>query len=107
MYSKPHSEITATGTVMCRFPAASAKFGSISQNISTQRAKIMKHVSQIIFCLFRFKSRDSSRQKGISQWQIKSAEPTTHHPPRIRFKYQGISSGTLPDQMMRNSAKFR
>ena len=35
----------------------------------------------IIFCLFRFRSRDSSRQKGISQWQMKSAEHTYHQPP--------------------------
>ena len=65
----------------CRLPAASLKFGSISQNISTQRAKSIQQVSQIIFCLLRFRSRDSSRQNGISQWQMKSSEQMVHQPP--------------------------
>jgi hypothetical protein len=43
----------------------------MSQNMSTRRAKIMKHVIQIILRLLRFKSRESRRQKGMSQWQTK------------------------------------
>ncbi len=71
------------------------------------RAKIIQEVSQIIFCLLRLRSRESRRQNGISQWQMKSSEQMVHQPPRMRFRYHGISSGTLPDQMMRNSAKVR
>ena len=67
----------------------------------------MKQVIQIIFCLLRLMSRESSRQKGISQWQTKSSEQMVHQPPWMRFRYQGSSSGMLPDQMMRNSAKVR
>src|SRR6185437_7440463 len=90
-----------------RLPAAPLKFGSISQNMSTRRAKSIQQQIQIILLLFRFRSRDSSSVKGISQWQIKSAEQTTHHPPWMRFRYHGSSSGMLPDQMIRNSAKQR
>src|ERR1700727_1971633 len=91
----------------CRFRAESAKFGSINQNKSNARAKSIQQVSQIILFLFRFRSRDSSSVNGITQWKMKSIEQTTHHPPRMRFRYQGISSGTLPDQMIRYSANER
>ena len=36
---------------------------------------------------------------------MKSSEQIVHQPPWMRFRYQGISSGILPDQMIRNSAK--
>src|SRR5579871_835618 len=93
--------------MMRKFQCASGKPGSMSQNISTQRAKIMKQVSQIIFFLLRFRSRDSNRQNGISQWQMKFNEQMIHQPPRMRLRYHGISSGELADQMIRNSAKVR
>src|SRR5580693_1780279 len=108
--------MTARGTVTkarrlmpspVKLLAASWKFGSMIQNISRQRAKSMKITTAERRVLSRFRFRERSRQKGISQWQMKSAEQITHHPPRIRDRYHGISSGTLPDQMMRNSAKVR
>src|ERR1700733_15838567 len=91
----------------CRFRAESAKLGSISQNRSNERANSIQHVSQIILFLFRFRSRDSSSVNGITQWKMKSQVQTTHHPPRMRLRYQGISSGTLPDQMIGYSANDR
>src|SRR5665213_1814614 len=90
-----------------RFPAAPLKFGSISQNMSIRRAISIQQQSQIILLLLRFRSRESSRQNGTSQWQMKSSEQMVHHPPWMRLRYHGSSSGMLPDQMIRNSAKVR
>src|SRR5215471_6967973 len=90
-----------------RLPAASGKFGSMSQNISMQRAKIIQLASQIIFDFERLKSRDSRMQNGINQWLMKFSEQMTHQPPRMRARYHGISSGMLPDQMIKNSANVR
>ena len=45
--------------------------------------------------------------KGISQWKITSSVATTPQLPRMRSRYHGISSGELPDQIIRNAANAR
>ena len=48
----------------------------------------------------RLRSRDSNSAKGKAKWKRIMMSATTPHPPRMRFKYQLISSGRLPAQMI-------
>ena len=45
---------------------------------------------------------DSSNANGMKKCPNTSAIATKPHDPRMRAMYQGISSGRLPDQMIRN-----
>src|SRR5579859_5390650 len=83
------------------------KLGSISMNISQQRAKIIHLATMMMRRLLRLISRESSNANGISQWKMKSSEYRMPQCPRMRSRYQGISSGELPDQMIRNCEKLR
>ena len=51
---------------------------------------------------FFLTSLDSSSTNGSTKWPKMSARPTHCHPPPMRFRYQGISSGRFADQMIRN-----
>ncbi len=42
-----------------------------------------------------------SSRNGSMKWNSRIASPTAPHPPRKRARYQWISSGRLPDQMIR------
>ncbi len=53
------------------------------------------------------RSCDSSSTKGSMKCPTTSAMATQPHEPVVRCTYQGISSGRLPDQMIRNCEKFR
>ena len=44
----------------------------------------------------RFTSRNSRMKKGIKNWKTMSNTATICQPPRVRLKYQGISSVRLP-----------
>src|SRR5471032_3491318 len=50
----------------------------------------------------RFRSRESSRAKGSAKWPSTKARATYSQPPFSRVRYQGISSGRLPAQIIRN-----
>src|SRR5580693_8939667 len=50
----------------------------------------------------RLISRESSSANGSANCSSTSATPMYCHPPAKRFKYQGISSGRLPDQITNN-----
>ena len=81
------------------------KFGSISQNMSKQRAKIIHMAHRHMRFLLRLMSRESSSENGMSQWKMKSRVMIMPQCPRMRSRYQLISSGRLPDQMIRNCPK--
>src|SRR5260221_13498629 len=46
--------------------------------------------------------RDSKRKNGTTKWKKTRKITTVFHPPAVRRTYQTISSGRLPDHMMRN-----
>src|SRR6476620_12010540 len=83
------------------------KFGSMRRNISQQRAKTIHMPTITMRRLLRLMSRESSRENGMSQWKMKSKVKITPQWPRIRSRYQEISSGELPDQIIRNWEKFK
>src|SRR5579863_2941521 len=108
-------ETMAAGTAMYsrmpkekwRFLAASLKLGSMSQNRSKALAKIIHWQTLTRRFLLRLMSRESRREKGMTQWKMKSRVMMMPQWPRMRSRYQLISSGRLPDQMMRNCPKAR
>src|SRR5581483_4276536 len=50
----------------------------------------------------RFRSRESNRANDSAKWPTTRSNAITFQPLFRRIMYQGISSGRLPDQMMRN-----
>ena len=45
--------------------------------------------------------RIRSRKNGAAKWKTTSTMPMATQPPCIRCRYHMISSGRLPDQMIR------
>jgi len=57
--------------------------------------------------LFFLRSAESSAANGSAKWPITMTIATAPQEPRMRAMYQGISSGRLPDQMIRNCENER
>ena len=55
----------------------------------------------------RFRSRFSSRTYGSMKWPTISSTLTQSQLPVTRERYQGISSGRFPIQMIRNCEKLK
>ena len=86
----------------CRLRRASAKLGSISQNMSQQRAKIIACRPGREALLVPLQIAREQQAKGMQPVEDEIQRGDTPQPPRMRSRYQGISSGRLPDQMIRN-----
>ena len=56
---------------------------------------------------FRLKSCCSNTRNGKAKWKTMSITPIYPQPPFIRVRYQVVSSGRLPDQMIRNCEKLK
>ena len=83
-----------------RLREASLKLGSMSQKRSKALARIIHWQTRTRRFLLRLMSRDKSSEKGITQWKMKSRVMMMPQWPRMRSRYQLISSGRLPDQMI-------
>src|ERR1019366_6091065 len=78
------------------------KFGTMYQNRSTTRMKIMNIASGASLLRFRFKSCDNMIPNGTKKWNMTIKIATGAQPPRIRCRYQPISSGRFADHVIRN-----
>src|SRR6185369_8153807 len=97
-----HSPPIATGsttsaqvTVIVR-----EKFGSTIQIKSTYRISISHTASQTRRVTSRLNGRDNRIAKGTAKWNRARNTPKKPQPPLIRFKYQLISSGKSPAQII-------
>src|SRR6516165_494049 len=88
---------------MTKCPSENA--GRIIQERSTNRMKTTRAAASESVRGFRFARRDRSRRNGRTNWRKRTASPTYPQPPRKRARYHEISSGRLPDQMMRYCEK--
>ena len=58
-----------------------------------------------IICGSRFTVRDSSRANGTAKWNSTRPAPTIRQLVCCRWRYQAISSGRLPAQVIRYCEK--
>ena len=76
------------------------------QNISTRRINSTKIATSESKIGLRLLPRASRIRNGAMNWKITSASVKNHQPPSARRRYQGLSSGRLADQMIRNCERF-
>jgi hypothetical protein len=86
----------------CRSSPVCGNSGRTSQKRSTTRTARMARATIPTVRARRFTPRESSTRKGTAKWKTTRNRPTSRQPPWNRRRYQGISSGRFPDQMIRN-----
>ena len=82
-----------------------ANAGWVSQNTSTRRMKTTSAATAPRIRGLRLADAGRRSRKGSTKWSRTSAAPTQPQPPCRRRRYHGISSGRLPDQMIRYCEK--
>ena len=75
--------------------------GAISQNRSISRTASTKTATLSSSAGWRLTCRDSSTTNGATKCPTISVIPTARQPVCSRCMYQAISTGRLPDQMIR------
>src|SRR6266542_2705176 len=79
--------------------------GRMSHSTSTNRTATTSAAAVMRMHGLRLAVREIKRRKGRRNCPTSTTKPTQPQPPRKRARYQGISSGKLPDHTIRYCEK--
>src|SRR5262249_8961852 len=104
---KPPRARTAARSSTWTVNRPGSKAGVMIQNTSTKRMTISMSATFAMLRARRFRRYDRRRMNGMTNWKKTMAMITHSQPPRMRSRYQVISSGRLPDQVIRNCDRLK